>query len=426
MNRSLLIIAVLVSLAHGGARETQTMAQTPQLPSAELKPCDGGNAEGRPILRRGQPISNVPADDQDINDRERSEDQKCTSRHSEGDSVNDQNSVRIEFEGLHAFSEPIVLKAFCEERVALAGDRLPAADAIDKAAAVLKNLLQTHGYMHSTVTGLRAEETRTVKFVVDEGIRISIAELLFEGNRIFSSQDLAASLRRCLGDYSDTESGFNREIFDVCQRRLVSLARRRGYLQARLEEPRIVITGQGLVITVHVDEGMLYRLGEIKIVGAQTLSPEEVRARLGAQEGDVANGDWIAKWVFEDLKRVYSEMGFIQYTAEPTPTFKSNPRNAKEGIVDLIISIEEGKRFTLRSLTLIGDTMSEKELSESFLIRVGDFFNQKLFEESVKKLNDLGSFEPVDKDRDADFRTDEEEGTVEIVIKLRKRVLTPG
>jgi len=327
---------------------------------------------------------------------------------------------------LHAFSEPIVLKAFCEVGVALAGDRLPAADAIDKAAAVLKNLLQTHGYMHSTVTGLRAEETRTVKFVVDEGIRISIAELLFEGNRIFSSQDLAASLRRCLGDYSDTESGFNREIFDVCQRRLVSLARRRGYLQARLEEPRIVITGQGLVITVHVDEGMLYRLGEIKIVGAQTLSPEEVRARLGAQEGDVANGDWIAKWVFEDLKRVYSEMGFIQYTAEPTPTFKSNPRNAKEGIVDLIISIEEGKRFTLRSLTLIGDTMSEKELSESFLIRVGDFFNQKLFEESVKKLNDLGSFEPVDKDRDADFRTDEEEGTVEIVIKLRKRVLTPG
>jgi outer membrane protein assembly factor BamA len=119
-------------------------------------------------------------------------------------------------------------------------------------------------------------------------------------------------------------------------------------------------------------------------------------------------------------------MGFIRYSAEPIPTFKSNPRNAKEGIVDLIISIEEGKRFTLRSLTLIGDNMSEKEFGESFLIRVGDFFNQKLFEESIKKLNDSGSFEPLDKDRDADFRTNEEEGTVEIEIKLRKRALTPG
>jgi len=381
MNRSLLIICMLVLLTHGGARETQTMGQTPQLPSAELKPCDGSIVE---------------------------------------------NSVGIEFEGLHAFTESDVLKVFREERVALPKDRLPGPDAIDKAGAVLKNLLHTHGYMHSTVTGLGAEETRTVKFVVDEGIRISIAELLFEGNRIFSSQDLAASLRRCLGDYSDTELGFNRDVFDVCQRRLVSLIRSRGYLQAKLEEPRIVITGQGLVITIPVDEGMLYRLGEIKIDGAETLSPDEVRARLGAQEGDVANGDRIAKWLFEDLKSVYGEMGFIQYTAEPTPTFKSNSRNATEGIVDLIISIEEGKRFTLRSLTLIGNNISEKELGESFLIRVGDFFNQKLFEESIKNLNDSGIFEPLDKDRDADFRTDEEEGTVKIAIKLRKRALTPG
>jgi outer membrane protein insertion porin family len=321
----------------------------------------------------------------------------------------------------------MVLRAFCEERVALTTDGLPGTDAIDKAAAVLKNLLQTHGYMHATVTGLRVEETRAVKFVVDEGIRLSIAELLFEGNRIFSSQDLAASLRRCLVDYSEHAGlGFNRDVFDVCQRRLAIIVRSRGYLQAKLEEPRIVITGQGLVITVPVDEGMLYRLGEIKIEGAETLSPDEVRARLGAQEGEVANGDKIAKWVFEDLNSVYGEMGFIRYTAEPIPTFKSNPRNAKEGIVDLIISIEEGKRFTLRSLTLIGDNMSEKELGESFLIRVGDFFNQKLFEESIKKLNDSGSFEPLDKDRDADFRTNEEEGTVEIEIKLRKRALTPG
>jgi outer membrane protein insertion porin family len=425
MNRLLPIICILVSLTRGGARDTHTMAQTPpQLTSAEIKPCDASSAKGKPTLKRRQPIQNIPTADQDSNDREPSENQECTHKLSEGESFKDQNRVRIEFEGLHAFSESDVLRAFSEEHVLVSRDRLPGANAIDKAATVLKNLLRTHGYMYATVSGLRVEGARTVKFVVDEGIRLSIAELLFEGNRIFSSEELAASLRRCLADYSEhTELGLDSNVLDVCQRRLVNSIRSRGYLQAKLGEPRIVITTKGLAITVPVDEGVLYRLGNIKIEGAQALTPGEVRAKFSAQEGDVADSDWIAKWLFEDLKSMYGEMGFIQYMAEPIPTFKSNPRNDKEGIVDLVVFIEEGKRFTLRSLTFIGETLSEEELSELSLIQVGDLFNQHLFEESIKRLNESERFEPLDKDKDTDFRTDEEEGTVRIVIKLRKRAL---
>ena len=423
MNRLLLILCMLVSLTRGSASDNQTMAQTPHLTSAEVRPCDGSNAQDKPTLVRRQPIPNIPAD-QDINDRVPSENQKCIPRISNSESVNDQNPVRIEFEGLHTFTESDVLRAFREERVALPIDRLPNVDAIDKASTVLRNLLHTRGYMYATVSGLRVEEAKAVKFVVDEGIRLSIAELLFEGNRIFSSEELAASLRRCLADYSEhTELGFDNNVLDVCQRRLLNSIRSRGYLQAKLEEPRIAIPAQGLVITVPVDEGILYRLGKIKIEGAEALSPDEVRARLGWQEGDVADGDRIAKWLFEDLKGIYGNMGFIQYASEPIPTFKSNPRKAKEGIVDLVIHIEEGKRFTLRSLTFIGETLSEEELSELFLIRVGDLFNQQLFEDSIKRLNDSERFEPLDKDKDTDFRTDEEEGTVGIIIKLQRKAL---
>jgi len=425
MNRLLLIICIFVSLTHEGARDTQTMAQTPpQLTSAEVKPCDASNAKDQPTLKRRQAIQNIPTADQDRNDQESSENPKCTQQLSAGESVNNQNPVRIEFEGLHAFTGSDVLRAFREERVALPTDHLPGVDAIDKASTVLRDLLHSHGYMYATVSGLRVKETRAVKFVVNEGIRLPIAELLFEGNRIFSSEELAASLHRCLADYSEhTELGFDREVFDVCQRRLVNVVRSQGYLQAKAEEPRIAITAQGLVITVPIDEGMLYRLGNIKIEGAQALTPGKVRAKFSAQEGDVADSDRIAKWLFEDIKSMYGEMGFIQYMVEPIPTFKSNPRNDKEGIVDLVVFIEEGKRFTLRSLTFIGETLSKEELSELFLIRVGDFFNQQLFEDSIKRLNDSERFEPLDKDKDTNLRTDEEEGTVGIVIKLQKRAL---
>ncbi len=138
MNRLLLIICIFVSLTSGGARDTQTMAQTPPQPaSAEIKPCDATNAKGKPTLKRRQPVQNISTVDQDSEDREFSQNQNCTHQLSEGESANDQNPVRIEFEGLHAFADSDVLRAFREERVALPIDRLPGVDAIDKASAVL-------------------------------------------------------------------------------------------------------------------------------------------------------------------------------------------------------------------------------------------------------------------------------------------------
>jgi len=213
MNRLLLIICIFVSLTHEGARDTQTMAQRPpQLTSAEVKPCDASNAKDQPTLKRRQAIQNIPTADQDRNDQESSENPKCTHQLSEDEALNNQNPVRIEFEGLHAFTEADVLRAFREERVALPIDHLPSVDAIDKASTVLRNLLHSHGYMYATVSGLRVKEARAVKFVVNEGIRLPIAELLFEGNRIFSSEELAASLHRCLADYSEhTELGLEQQ-----------------------------------------------------------------------------------------------------------------------------------------------------------------------------------------------------------------------
>ena len=53
------------------------------------------------------------------------------------------------------------------------------------------------------------------------------------------------------------------------------------------------------------------------------------------------------------------------------------------------------------------------------LIHEGDVYNASLYEKSINNLNNSGLFEFVDKDKDADFSTDEEEGLVDITIKLK-------
>ena len=78
-------------------------------------------------------------------------------------------------------------------------------------------------------------------------------------------------------------------------------------------------------MTTPVDEGVLYRLGEIKIDGAEVLAPEQIRAMFSLRQGDAASARAIGKWLFEDLKKAYGEMGYIEYTAEPSLISKQRP-----------------------------------------------------------------------------------------------------
>lgn len=244
-------------------------------------------------------------------------------------------------------------------------------------------------------------------------------EIRFEGNRIFSSQELAGRMGQCLHGYS--KGTYNAEIFDVCLRRLTFFVRSRGHLQARLGEPKTELIEGGLVVTVPVEEGTLYRLGEIKIVGAENFTSDQVRAMLSLQRNDIVNGEAIGKWLDEDLKKLYGELGYIQYMAEPEPEFRVSDHVANEGVVDFKVTIEEGRQFTLRSIKFVGSNVSQRELNNLLLIRPGDIYNHQLFEKSVNQLNETGWFEMIDKDKDTHFDTDEEEALLNITLQLKRK-----
>ena len=158
----------------------------------------------------------------------------------------------------------------------------------------------------------------------------------------------------------------------------------------------------------------------MKIEGNSIFSEDQIRSVIGLNKGDIANAEKISKALFENLKKIYGSQGFIEYTAEPVPTFKDNPQKPDEGTVDFKITIEEGKQFTLRRLEFSGNTFTKDTvLRREVLINEGDIYNQGYWDYSVIKLNQSGYFEPIDKDKDADFRTNDEEATVDINLKVR-------
>jgi outer membrane protein insertion porin family len=353
----------------------------------------------------------------------------------------------LTFDGLKSVQESDVLKAFRERRVGVSKESTYDPVKVRNAMRVIKELLAAGGHPNATVEERKEDVSATsvaITFVVKEGERVRVVEIQFEGNTVFSDGSLRSSMKYVkeaglITRFKGTDI-LDREKLEYDLRLVDNYMRSKGYLQARHGEPRVESLGpkrtgfpilplpflsstdEGLRVTVPISEGKVYRLGEFKVEGNSIFSEAQIRAVIGLNKGDIANGERVSKGLFENLKKFYGNQGFIEYTAEPVPTFKDNPQNPNEGIVDFAVTIEEGKQFTLRRLEFVGNTFTrDNVLRREVLINEGDIYNDAYWEYSVVKLNQTGYFNPIDKDKDVDRRTNEEEATVDLSLKVSER-----
>jgi outer membrane protein insertion porin family len=354
----------------------------------------------------------------------------------------------LTFKGLSSIGEADVLKEFREQRVGIAREQTYDPVKVNNARRVIKELLSQHGHPNAVVNPVTEEVSATsiaLTFDVDEGDRVRVVEIDFEGNTHFSDGELRGAMKLVkeaglLSRFRGQDILHLEKLDYDLRKNVVDYMRSKGYLEARTGEPRveglgpkrtgfpilplpiISSTDEALRVTIPVTEGKLYRLGEIKIEGNSIYSEELIRQVIGLRAGEIANGQRIGKAVYEDLKNLYGRSGFIQYEPDISPEFKANPQNPNEGIADFTITINEGKQFTLRRLEFLGNTYTrDNVLRREVAVNEGDIFDRQLWEFSVLKLNQLGFFDPIDKEKDAELRPDEEKGEVDINLRVSER-----
>jgi outer membrane protein insertion porin family len=353
----------------------------------------------------------------------------------------------LQFKGLSSVGEADLLKEFREQRVGVSKETTYDPVKVRAAERVIRELLAQRGHPNATINTEVDEVSATsvgVTFNVDEGDRVRVVDIQFEGNQVFSDGELRGAMK--LVKEAGLVSRFKGEDilhldkleYDLRQN-VVSHMRSKGYLEARTGEPQVEGVGrrrtglflplpllssvdEGLRVTIPVVEGKLYRLGEIKIEGNSIYSEEVIRQVIGLQPGEVANGQRIVKALAEDLDKLYGRAGFIQYEYDVSPAFKDNPQKPGEGVADFTITINEGKQFTLRRLEFAGNTYTrDNVLRREVAVNEGDIFDQTLWEYSTLRLNQTGFFDPIDKDKDAEFRTNDELGEVDITLRVAER-----
>jgi outer membrane protein insertion porin family len=357
----------------------------------------------------------------------------------------------LQFTGLKAVQESDVLKAFREQRAGIAKESVYDPVKARSGVRILKELLASKGFPNAKIEVKEEEVSATsvgITFAVDQGLRSRIIDIDFTGNEHFKDSELrnALELVKATGLVSRVKG---QDILDLrklqydLQKNVRSYMFSKGYFQARIGEPEIVGLGvkrtdfiplitlplplisskdDALKIVVPITEGKVFRVGSLKVEGNSIFSEQQILGYVGLKTGDIADGKRLQDVVYEDLKKVYGSQGFIQYNAEFEPEFKDSPTNPNEGVVDITITIDEGKQFTLRRLEFIGNTFTrDKVMRREFLLNEGDIYNDNYLDISVARLNQTQYFDPIDKDQDVEKRTDEEQGDVDLIVKVKEK-----
>src|SRR4029079_17937308 len=134
------------------------------------------------------------------------------------------------------------------------------------------------------------------------------------------------------------------------------------------------------------------------------------------KQGDPFSTEKLQKG-FEELRKLYGRFGYINFLVEPEP--EPIPGTDK---INLTLRFDEGNQFCVRRIDFSGNTTTrDKVIRRELLIDEGDPFNTDLWRLSILRLNQLGYFETLKETDSVDMKTDNNNHTVDLTLKVRER-----
>jgi hypothetical protein len=180
---------------------------------------------------------------------------------------------------------------------------------------------------------------------------------------------------------------------------------------SRPERPRAGPRGSGPAS----NPGQQYRIGGIKVTGAEAVNETQIVLALGLVPGQVYNEDRLRKG-FDDLKKIYGSRGYVNFV--PIPAFDFDEQ---QKVVNLTINIDEDRQFIVNRINFTGNTTTRDEvIRREIIVKEGQVFNSSPWDLSLSRLNQLGYLDEI-KNEDVEIRPSPTEPTLDINLKVREK-----
>lgn len=307
---------------------------------------------------------------------------------------------------------------------------------------IIRDLLAAEGVqlesIDTTMTAVANQEgAYRVVFNVEEGNRLAIAQIQFEGNQAFSDQSLRGAMAtKTEGFFWFQEGRYDRvRLQEDLLTNLPDFYGANGYIDFNVVSDTLLVdpvSGKARLV-IGVDEGPQYRLGEFSIQGARRFPEDQLermftarrRSVLGLPFGgasDREQGEIFDRAALDaatqQVQQMYRNQGYLYAQVEPIVERVENPDG--DPVVNVSWAISENSPFYVNRITIEGNTFThESVIRDRLVVFPGDIYSEDRLLQSYRSIAALGFFEtPLPT---PDILPDPEAGTVDLVFRVEER-----
>lgn len=292
----------------------------------------------------------------------------------------------VEIDGNKAFSDEDLFK----ELAFAAGSVLDRYE-VDRGRENILRKYKEKGYYYAEVTldEIALEAESRVLYRVTEGPLVRVRDIRFEGVSSLPEPQLRTKIHTQTYLWIFRAGALDDEQAERDAAELQTFYRGEGFLDARvgyrLDFDSVDRTRLTLVFVVQ--EGVRYRLGEVKFKGAEAFTEERLREPLRLMPGDMLREEALR----EDVKRLqdlYGQIGYVDARIDPRQRFVEEP-----GVANLSYQIDEGKRSRFGRITVRGNTLTKDEVVRRELrFYPGEDYDTVRARNAEQRLRETGLF----------------------------------
>jgi len=239
----------------------------------------------------------------------------------------------------------------------------------------------------------------------------TIAQFTFTGNRVLASTLLQNRISEVAIGFPYSESGF-RTLLDHAIRPLYDA---RGHVTVAF--PKITTDKakdvDGLVVTVAVEEGPEFKLGEVALAGGFAAKSADLLKIGKFTPGAVANFDDVMQGV-ERIRKRLNRQGYMH-----AETATERALNDKTKTVNVTIRITEGPQFNFGRLTIEGlDLNGEAAMKKLWGLKEGKPFDADYPDFFLGRVREDGYFENLHNTK-AVVKVDEPTRVVDVTLQFK-------
>jgi len=239
------------------------------------------------------------------------------------------------------------------------------------------------------------DETVKIKVTVKQNDRVKVKKITFLGNKKVPSSQLIIDQLVAEEGYFTGLSGsgqFKQDMFERWIQGIRFIYFNKGFIQAKIDRPQVTVTPdkKGIYITINIDEGEAFDVGDIDFSGDVLFSRQELLDTMKLDENKIFAYDVLQRDL-ADLQAKYGDLGYAFANVNPQWKVKESERK-----VDIVFDFDKGNKVYFGRINVVSNTKTrDKVVRRELKIKEGELYNETRRRVSLENIQRLGFFDEV-------------------------------